>query len=99
MSSQRSWLLGQPARSGHEWQRRGYHVQLIVLALPGVESAIARVAVRVKQGGHDIPIPTIRRRYEKGWHNFPSRCKPIASEWMFVDNSGDAPVFLDHSQP
>ena len=85
-------------RSIADWQERGYHVLLIFLSLPDVESAIARVAERVHQGGHDIPVPTIRRRYEKGWYNFQHRYKEIVDEWMLADNSGDAPVFLDHSK-
>ena len=86
-------------RSIADWQSRGYHVLLIFLSLPDVESAIARVAARVNQGGHNIPVPTIRRRYEKGWHNFEHRYKQIVDEWILADNSGDTPVFLDHSKP
>lgn len=43
------------------WRVRGYHVSLHFLGLPQVEMAIARVAERVRQGGHDIAEPVIRR--------------------------------------
>ena len=37
------------------WRKSGYHLSLFFLSLPNVETAIARVATRVRQGGHDIP--------------------------------------------
>jgi predicted ABC-type ATPase len=87
------------ARAIPEWQDRGYSVTLIFLALPDVETAIARVAERVRQGGHDIPVPTIRRRFEAGRDNFETVFKPLVDEWLLIDNAGDAPVLLDRSTP
>lgn len=42
------------------WKKAGYVVKLIFLQLASPEDAIARVALRVRQGGHDIPQETIR---------------------------------------
>jgi len=38
-----------------QWQAAGYRVKLVCLQLASAEKAIARVAQRVRQGGHDIP--------------------------------------------
>jgi predicted ABC-type ATPase len=54
----------------HEWQAQGYHVDMYYLGLPSVDLAIARVAERVRQGGHDIPEAVIRRRFHAGRANF-----------------------------
>ena len=43
------------------WRNAGYRVELYFLRLNDVETAIDRVAERVKQGGHNIPEPVIRR--------------------------------------
>ena len=43
------------------WQQAGYEVKLIFLRLSSAEEAVARVAQRVRQGGHDIPPEVIRR--------------------------------------
>ena len=43
------------ARHISAWRRQGYVVKLHFLALPSAEVAIARVAERVRQGGHDVP--------------------------------------------
>ncbi|HVJ15457.1 MAG TPA: hypothetical protein VM686_08450 [Polyangiaceae bacterium] len=53
-----------------EWQAAGYYVALWFLALARVEVALARVAQRVLQGGHDIPEEVVRRRFSAGRSNF-----------------------------
>ena len=85
------------ARAVPQWQTAGYFVTLIFLALPDVETAIARVAERVRQGGHNIPVPTIRRRFNAGLHNFETVFKPLVDEWLLIDNAGDGPVLIDRS--
>lgn len=52
------------------WRAQGYCVSLFFLSLPAVELAIARVAERVRQDGHDVPEPVIRRRFAAGLRNF-----------------------------
>ena len=42
-----------------QWQAAGYRVKLIFLQLASAEEAIGRVAQRVKQGGHDVPVTVI----------------------------------------
>lgn len=49
-----------------QWRAQGYRVSLYFLSLPDADTAIARVAERVRQGGHDIPrnshSPSLCRR-------------------------------------
>lgn len=52
------------------WRQLGYHVVLIFLTLPSADLAAARVAERVRKGGHDIPEAVIRRRFIAGRRNF-----------------------------
>ena len=49
--------------------------------------AVARVRDRVQQGGHDIPLDTIQRRYQTGLRNFFALYQPLADLWHFYDNS------------
>lgn len=81
-----------------EWQAAGYRVKLIFLQLNNVDEAIARVAQRVRQGGHDIPEATIRRRFNAGHRNFVGRYAPAVDAWALYDNSGPQPVLLDWSE-
>ncbi|MEZ6143198.1 MAG: zeta toxin family protein [Zavarzinella sp.] len=50
-------------------QTSGYRIELFFLWLPSAEMAVNRVANRVRQGGHNIPVHDIRRRYKAGLRN------------------------------
>lgn len=80
------------------WQAAGYVVKLIFLTLDSPEEAIARVAQRVLQGGHDIPEATIRRRFAAGLHNFEHLYAPLVDAWALYDNAGSTPLLLDWSE-
>ena len=76
------------------WQERGYRVKLFFLRLPTVEAAIKRVAQRVLEGGHDVPEPVIRRRFDAGWRNFDQVYRGLVDEWALYDNADDTPTLL-----
>ena len=78
------------------WRSSGYLVKLIFLSLPNVEVALERVATRVIQGGHNVPVDVIRRRFEHGIKNF-DLYKSLVDSWQLYDNSGAPPVLLDES--
>lgn len=78
-----------------QWRASGYRVSLFFLSLPNAETAIARVASRVRQGGHDIPEPVIRRRFAAGLDNFHRRYKLAVDDWVLYDNTGAEPVPLE----
>ena len=63
--------------------------------LRDVELAIERVAERVRQGGHIIPEPIIRRRFELGLKNFESLFQPEVDVWTLFDNTGEEPILID----
>ena len=77
-----------------EWQRVGYHVSLLFLSLPTADLAVARVAGRVRQGGHDIPEAVIRRRFSTGRSLFESHYRDAVDAWELFDNSGNKPVLI-----
>jgi predicted ABC-type ATPase len=79
----------------HDWQRKNYHVSLFFLSLPSQEVAIARVAERVKQGGHHIPEDVICRRFVAGRKNFEHYYRNIVNTWALYDNSGSVPKLLE----
>lgn len=78
-----------------QWRAQGYLVSLYFLALPNVEAAIARVAERVRQGGHNIPEPVIRRRFIAGLRNFEQHYKAEVDDWTKYNNAGERPVLLE----
>ena len=78
-----------------QWRAQGYHVSLFFLSLPDAEVAIARVAERVRQGGHHIPEDVIRRRFVAGLRNFDTVYKPAVDAWAKYNNVGESPVLLE----
>lgn len=68
-------------------QRRGYFVTLLFFSLPSPEQAVKRVAKRVSQGGHNIPLDVIYRRYRAGLSNLFKLYMPVVDYWAFYDNS------------
>jgi predicted ABC-type ATPase len=77
------------------WRQVGYHVSLFFLTLPTPELAIARVAERVLQGGHDIPIDIVRRRFDAGWRNFQQHYRAMVDSWAVYDNAAEEPILID----
>ncbi|MEO0029649.1 MAG: hypothetical protein RJB45_1690 [Pseudomonadota bacterium] len=77
------------------WQQLGYVVKLWFLSLPSEEIALARVAERVKQGGHDIAEHVVRRRFKSGLLNFMNKYAKSVDSWAFYDNSGLHPKLLE----
>ena len=82
------------------WKEAGYRVTIFFLELPSAEMAVQRVALRVRQGGHHIPQPVIRRRFHAGRENFLSLYKPLADAWRHYDNAGEEPLLIaSNEQP
>jgi predicted ABC-type ATPase len=77
------------------WQQLGYVVKLWFLSLPSEEIALARVAQRVKQGGHGIQEEIIRRRFKSGLRNFVNKYAKAVDSWAFYDNSGLHPKLME----
>ncbi len=69
----------------------GYRVHLYFLWLPSLEMAISRVKERVKNGGHNIPADTIKRRYSQGLKNLFSLYQPIVDSWTILNSSFSSP--------
>ncbi|MGP8198555.1 MAG: zeta toxin family protein [Limisphaerales bacterium] len=79
------------------WKAAGYRIEIIFLRLSSPRLALRRIAVRVKQGGHDVPHPDVVRRFTRGWNNFQTTYRPFADTWAVYDNSGGAPRLLERA--
>ena len=85
------------ARQIPHLRQLGYRVVLFFLSLPSADAAVQRVAERVRQGGHDIPEATIRRRFASGRRLFSDVYQPLVDKWVLYDNAGDEPLVMDWS--
>lgn len=63
----------------------GYITYLHVVLVPEDQS-VARVAERVRRGGHDVPMEKIRQRHARLWH-LVAQARDDADRTVFYDNS------------
>jgi len=65
----------------------GYEIHLHYFWLTSADLAVMRVAERSRRGGHSIPEPTIRQRYERSLDNLFDLYLPLADLWSIYNNS------------
>ena len=80
------------------WREQGYRVKLFFLQLPTPEMAVARVAQRVLEGGHDVSEEVIRRRFDAGRRNFEQLYRGLVDGWALYDNSSVEPKLLKEEE-
>jgi len=79
------------------WKSSGYRIEIAFLRLASVQIAVRRIAQRVKQGGHNVPLEDVVRRFERGWKNFCAFYRSLADSWAVYDNSGERPQLIERS--
>lgn len=69
---------------------KGWRIHLLYFAVGSPEAALARIARRVSEGGHDVPEHEARRRFARSLANLP-RYIGLADLWRVFDNNGPQP--------
>src|SRR5699024_4948197 len=89
-------LAGQNAvRQMLKAKEQGYKITMFYVALEDVTQNISRVAMRVKNGGHDIPTEDILRRNKTSFDQL-YRYAHIIDTLVLIDNSlDDGKVILE----
>lgn len=78
-----------------QMKRDGYEIHLFFLWLPDVKLALARVADRVRKGGHNIPEHDVKRRFKRGIWNLFHVYRELLDTWTVFDNSAtDAEIIV-----
>ncbi len=72
----------------------GYQIKLVFFWLDCPETAIKRVAQRVREGGHNIPTEVIKRRYEAGINNLFEIYANKVDYWLLVNNTQGEGVYI-----
>ncbi|MDE6548521.1 MAG: zeta toxin family protein [Muribaculaceae bacterium] len=76
-------------------QEKGYNVSLLFFWLKSPEVACERVKKRVSEGGHNIPVETIFRRYWLGLDNLFRIFMPIVDYWALYDNNNETNIIAN----
>lgn len=64
---------------------QNYKIRLFYVGVGSLDESLARIANRVKKGGHDIPTSDVQRRYATRFENL-MRILPYCNQAEFYDN-------------
>ena len=70
-----------------EAEALGYRILLHCIVIGSATQAVARVALRVKLGGHHVPEDDVHRRFDRSRRHFLEDYLPLADEWVLWDNA------------
>lgn len=84
------------ARRVPAWRAAGYGIHLVYVRLPSVAVSIARVAHRVRMGGHDVPEADLRRRFDRSLANLEAY-KPLVDHWEVWESGEGTTSLVDRS--
>ena len=79
-------------------KEKGYKISIFFLWIPSPQLAIARVKDRVAQGGHNVPIQDIKRRFERSTEKFFKQYRLLVDQWMLFNNSKSKPELIARKQ-
>lgn len=74
----------------------GYETFIAYVFVDSPEVCIARIAARVKNGGHYVPDEDVRRRYQRSKENFIHLYAPLVDHWMVYYNGGTDGILVAH---
>ncbi len=80
------------------WKEHGYRVHLCYLWPGAVELSLARVAERVRKGGHSVPEEDVRRRFTRSVRNFFQHYRSLADGCTIFNNQGETPVTIAYEE-
>jgi len=71
---------------------------LLNIWIPSSQLAIARVKDRVSQGGHNVPVKDVKRRFERSIVKFFKDYRLLADQWILFNNAGITPEIIAKKQ-
>ncbi|MCK5450796.1 MAG: zeta toxin family protein [Candidatus Omnitrophica bacterium] len=79
-------------------KERNYKIHVFFLWIPNSQLAIARVRDRVIQGGHNVPIQDIKRRFKRSMEKFFNNYRLLSNQWMLFNNEQSKPKLIARKQ-
>lgn len=71
---------------------RGHHVVLCFIGLDSAATSDDRVAMRVLQGGHDVPPEKVRDRYARSLENLARAILKLPLVWVYDNSDLNSPM-------
>jgi len=80
------------------FKEKGYEINIFFLWIPDPKLAIARIKDRVAQGGHNVPVKDIKRRFNRSIENFFTHYHLLADKWILFNNAELKPKIIAKKQ-
>ena len=77
-----------------EAELAGYTVVLCFIGISGPETSETRVAMRVSQGGHDVPTEKLASRFPRILANLKTALRELPNVWIFDNDDLRTPFRL-----
>jgi predicted ABC-type ATPase len=75
-------------------KEKGYKINVFFLWIPDADLAISRIKSRVVEGGHNVPVQDVVRRFNRSISNFFRLYQPLVDSWMLFNNEGTIPKLI-----
>lgn len=79
----------------NDLKKDNWQVNMIYLYLPSVDLSIERVAERVKNGGHNIKLADIKRRYSRSLKNLMNDYFDVIDNIICLDNKNNSELIFN----
>jgi predicted ABC-type ATPase len=79
-------------------KEKGYSLNIFFLWINSAQLAIARVKDRVAEGGHNVPVEDIKRRFERSINRFFYEYRLLADQWILFNNAETIPKIIARKQ-
>jgi predicted ABC-type ATPase len=76
------------------FKKKGYTIHLFFLWIPEPDLALSRIRHRVEEGGHNVPVQDVLRRFDRSICNFFKLYQPIVDSWLLFNNAGPIPILI-----
>jgi len=87
-----STLAGQAQETSlKKAHRAGFEIEIHYLFVPSVDTCLQRIRRRVREGGHDVPVRDVERRFRRSLLNLVNRYLPLADRWTVWDAGTSTP--------
>jgi len=80
------------------FKEKGYIINIFFLWIPDPKLAIARIKDRVAQGGHNVPVKDIKRRFNRSIKNFFKHYHLLSDKWILFNNAEPKPKIIAKKQ-
>lgn len=80
------------------FKEKGYKIHIFFLWVPDSGLVVSRIKNRVAQGGHDVPVRDVLRRFNRSISNFFKIYQSLADSWMLFNNAGLTPILIAESK-